>query len=59
MDMCMIDVSNVEDVMERDEVDVIGPQNNVYEMAKTRKTIPYEILTSFSERVKRKFYYGE
>ena len=59
MDMCMIDVSDLENVMERDEVLIIGPQNDVYEMAEKRKTIPYEILTSFSERVKRIFYYGE
>jgi alanine racemase len=59
MDMCMIDISEINNVMERDEVFIIGSQDEVYKMAEKRNTIPYEILTSFSERVKRIFNYGE
>jgi len=59
MDMCMLDVSLVPGVKEGDEVIVLGPENDVYKMAEQKHTIPYEILTSFSERIKRVFYYGD
>ncbi|MEQ9064094.1 MAG: bifunctional UDP-N-acetylmuramoyl-tripeptide:D-alanyl-D-alanine ligase/alanine racemase [Vicingaceae bacterium] len=59
MDMCMIDISNIKGVTERDSVVVMNGGEDIYAMAEKRNTIPYEILTSFSERVKRVFYYGE
>lgn len=59
MDMCMLDVSGIPGVKENDEVIVLGPENDVYQMAEKNQTIPYEILTSFSERIKRVFYYGD
>jgi len=52
MDMAMIDVSGL-DVQEGDVVELFGKQQPVSELAKQAGTIPYEILTSVPERVKR------
>jgi alanine racemase len=55
MDMCMVDITGVE-AEEGDEVIIFGKQYPIGEMARQMGTIPYEILTSVSERVKRVFY---
>ncbi|MBL4716714.1 MAG: bifunctional UDP-N-acetylmuramoyl-tripeptide:D-alanyl-D-alanine ligase/alanine racemase [Bacteroidia bacterium] len=55
MDMCMIDVTNI-DVNEGDEVLIFGEALPINDMAKALETIPYEILTSVSQRVKRVYY---
>ena len=55
MDMTMVDVSNLK-VEEGDEVEIIGPHQSVYELASTMGTIPYEVLTSISQRVKRVYF---
>jgi alanine racemase len=55
MDMLMVDVSGIECV-EGDDVIIFGESPTVVEMAQALKTIPYEILTSISQRVKRVFY---
>ena len=53
MDSCMIDVSGVE-CKEGDEVVVFGGEGgSVVEMAERLGTIPYEVMTSVSARVKR------
>jgi len=52
MDMAMIDVSGL-DVSEGDVVELFGKQQTVSELARQAGTIPYEILTSVPERVKR------
>lgn len=57
MDMCTIDVSAL-DVKEGDEVIIFGKDMPVSEMAKELDTIPYEVLTSVSHRVKRVYYQG-
>lgn len=54
MDMTMIDITNIP-AEEGDEVIVFGEQLPIEELAKKINTIPYEILTSTSERVKRIF----
>jgi alanine racemase len=56
MDMCMLDVSNVE-VKEGDEVIVFNEQQRIEELALQIGTIPYEILTNISQRVKRVYFY--
>ena len=55
MDSCMIDVTDVPDVAEGDEVVVFSAQagNTAEDMAALLGTIPYEVLTSVSARVKR------
>jgi alanine racemase len=52
MDMAMIDVTGL-DVAEGDVVELFGKQQSVAELARQAGTIPYEILTSVPERVKR------
>jgi alanine racemase len=54
MDMCMVDLTNVK-AKEGDEVIIWNSQNHILEMANTLNTIPYEILTNVSQRVKRVF----
>ena len=55
MDMLMVDVSDIE-CKEGTEVVIFGENPTVNFMAKQLNTIPYEILTSISQRVKRVFY---
>ena len=54
MDMVMIDVTNIS-CKEGDEVFIFSEANSIAEMAKCIQTIPYEILTAYSPRVKRVF----
>lgn len=55
MDSCMVDVTDIEDVQEGDEVTIFSPRegNDLETMARLLDTIPYEIMTSISTRVKR------
>jgi Alr-MurF fusion protein len=55
MDMLMIDVTDIE-CNEGDTVIVFGKSPRVTELAEVVGTIPYEILTSISHRVKRVFF---
>jgi len=55
MDMTMIDITGME-VKEGDEVTIFGEGLPVSEVASWINTIPYEILTSTSDRVKRIFF---
>ncbi|MCH5221758.1 MAG: alanine racemase [Muribaculaceae bacterium] len=55
MDLCMIDVSEVTDVAIGDTVEIFGPQIPVKRIADILNTIPYEVLTSVSQRVKRTY----
>ena len=55
MDLCMIDVTDT-DAKEGDSVTIFGPGLLVSEMAERLGTIPYEVLTSISPRVKRIYY---
>jgi alanine racemase len=57
MDCCMIDITDIDDVREGDEVMVFSPVegNRVDQMAAVLGTIPYEVMTSISARVKRIF----
>jgi len=55
MDMTMIDVTSIE-AHEGDEVIIFGKDLPIGEVAQSIGTIPYEILTSTSERVKRVFH---
>jgi len=55
MDACMIDVTGIDCVV-GDSVEIFGPNMPVQRLADTLDTIPYEILTSVSPRVKRIYY---
>lgn len=52
MDMTMIDISNIS-ASEGDVVEIFGDNRLITQMAADINTIPYEILTSISERVVR------
>lgn len=52
MDLCMVDVTDIE-AKEGDPVIIFGENRSVIELARSIDTIPYEILTSVSSRVKR------
>jgi alanine racemase len=56
MDMTMIDVTDIADAVEGDEVIVFGKELSVEQLASWAQTIPYEILTGVSQRVKRVYF---
>jgi Alr-MurF fusion protein len=55
MDMTMLDITGI-DANEGDDVIVFGEQLPVSQIAQWSNTIPYEILTGISQRVKRVYY---
>lgn len=55
MDICMIDVTDI-DCKEGDKAIIFGDELPVTVLSDILDTIPYEILTSVSERVKRVYY---
>ena len=56
MDMCMVDLTNVQ-AKEGDTVVVFNEDHPLEEVAKAAGTIPYEILSRISRRVKRVYYH--
>lgn len=52
MDMVMVDVTNLE-VKEGDLVEIFGEKRKIKNLAKEMQTIPYEVMTSVSQRVVR------
>lgn len=55
MDVCMIDVTDI-DCKEGDSVIIFGDGLPVTELSDATGTIPYEILTGVSPRVKRVYF---
>ncbi len=55
MDMCMIDVTGL-NVKEGDEVIVFDNNRSILQLAKEMETIPYEVMTAISKRVKRVYF---
>ena len=56
MDMCFADITDV-DCVETDDVVIFDNHLMLNKMAADMDTIPYEILTSISSRVKRVYYW--
>ncbi|MBK9354913.1 MAG: hypothetical protein IPN09_13380 [Bacteroidetes bacterium] len=56
MDMTMIDVSHIDDIAEGDEVEIYGINVSIVEIQNIG-TIPYELLTHISARVKRVYFW--
>lgn len=52
MDVCMIDVTDI-NCREGDSVEIFGPQLPVTQLAEWLGTIPYEVMTGISTRVRR------
>ena len=55
MDMCMVDITGI-DAAEGDEVIVFGAGMPITELSGAIGTIPYELLTAISRRVKRIYF---
>ena len=56
MDMTMLDITGIENVHEGDEVIIFGEELPVQYLAEWSSTIPYEIITGVSQRVKRVYF---
>ena len=56
MDMTMVDITGISDVNEEDEVIVFGNELSIQQIAEWASTIPYEIMTGISQRVKRVYF---
>ncbi len=56
MDMCMLDITDLE-AKEGDEVIIFDSAEEIQNIAGETGTIPYEILTGISRRVKRVYYH--
>ncbi len=56
MDMCMVDITKIPSAKVGDEVIVFGENPPVERLADCLETIPYEVFTSVSNRVKRIYY---
>ncbi len=56
MDMCMVDITGIE-AKEGDDVIIFGKDHPISELADALETIPYEVLTNISRRVKRVYYH--
>ena len=55
MDMCMLDLTDVE-AAEGDTVVIFDTEHSITDIARACQTIPYEIMTRVSQRVKRVYY---
>ena len=55
MDMCMLDLTDVK-AAEGDTVVIFDAEHDIADIAKACQTIPYEIMTRVSQRVKRVYY---
>ncbi len=55
MDMCMLDLTDIE-AHEGDTVVVFDGEHSINDIAKACMTIPYEIMTRVSQRVKRVYF---
>ena len=53
MDMTMIDITDIPGVQEGDQVEIFGNHLTIQQLAAWSDTIPYEIMTGISQRVKR------
>jgi len=56
MDMCMVDISDIPEAREGDEVIIFGKEKPVQQLADELQTIPYEVFTNISGRVKRVYF---
>lgn len=56
MDLTMIDVTECPDIKVGTEVEIFGSENPIEQLAKARGTITYEVLTSISPRIKRRYF---
>ena len=55
MDMLMVNIEQ-DRIEEGDEVLIFGDERSIYDFAQDMNTIPYEVLTGISQRVKRVYF---
>ncbi|MFN3939310.1 MAG: alanine racemase, partial [Chitinophagales bacterium] len=53
MDMIMVDITGAENIIEGDIAEIFGAHISLHQFAQWMQTIPYEVLTGISQRVKR------
>jgi alanine racemase len=53
MDMLMIDITDIPNLKEGDSVELFGNNLPIQQIAEWSETIPYEVMTGISQRVKR------
>jgi alanine racemase len=53
MDMCMVDVTDISGVQSGTMAEVFGQHIPLRDVARAMGTIPYEVLTGISQRVRR------
>ncbi|HCK21807.1 MAG TPA: bifunctional UDP-N-acetylmuramoyl-tripeptide:D-alanyl-D-alanine ligase/alanine racemase, partial [Bacteroidetes bacterium] len=53
MDMCMVDVSHLPEAAPGMEAEIFGHHQSLRELAAAMETIPYEVLTGISQRIRR------
>jgi len=56
MDMTMVDITGMDGIREGDEVLIFGPGLSIAELARLAGTIPYELMTGISRRVRRVYF---
>ncbi|HAD12123.1 MAG TPA: bifunctional UDP-N-acetylmuramoyl-tripeptide:D-alanyl-D-alanine ligase/alanine racemase [Saprospirales bacterium] len=56
MDMTMIDITDIPEAKVGDEVTIFGQNPPVQDLAQCLQTIPYEVFTNVSDRVKRVYW---
>jgi alanine racemase len=56
MDMTMVDITEIAEAQVGDEVEIFGRNLPIQQLAERLKTIPYEVFTNISERVKRIYF---
>ncbi len=56
MDMTMLDITKIKNLKEGDEVIVFGEDPSLQMLSSWAQTIPYEIMTGISQRVKRVYF---
>ncbi|MCQ2483451.1 MAG: alanine racemase [Clostridia bacterium] len=55
MDMCMIDISDMPEVVVGSEIEIFGKNNPIEDLASIAGTIPYELTCAVSKRVPRDY----
>jgi alanine racemase len=56
MDMFMVDITDIPEVTAGDEVIIFGKPLSIQQLAVWSNTIPYEVMTGISQRVKRVYF---
>ena len=55
MDMITVDITDFDDIAVGDDVELFGENIHINQLAESAGTISYEIMTSITERVNRRY----